>query len=353
MGAEDVRPNFSVKLGLPAPDPIDDGLGKGIEVDLSQIDVDDGLLSFHGRQVLLYIQDQGTKVSAVLENGSLGTKFHVADCRTLKSMRERGRFERYVAINDLSSGFFISGIDSFDQTPKQGTTRLDVCKNCLKDLNYKGYDSGARKGEVFRGFTIEEFFSTYSSFFPHMPKRLAGTADSTYTDDWPAIAGAYKAGRRFQCESCGVDLSSRKNLLHVHHANGVKTDNTTSNLQALCADCHRKQPLHDHMFIKHEHTQLINQLRREQGKLSASGWDEVIALADPGMHGALYRCREHKWTTPQLGYELHDPSGGSAAYLELAWPQKLLGVAISSEHRNQARAAGWQALSMAELLAKF
>lgn len=353
MGAEDITSGLVLQSGLSGLDPIDVGLGEGIEVDLSQIEVDNGLLSVHGRQILLYIQDQGRGVSAALEDGSRGRKFHVADCSALKSMRERGRFERYVATNDLSGEFFISGVDAYDQTPIEGTAKLNVCKNCLKALNYKGYVSGARKGEVFQSFTIEEFFSTYSSFFPHKPKRLAGTADSTYTGDWPEIAGAYKAGKQFQCESCRVDLSSKKNLLHVHHINGVKTDNVSSNLQALCADCHRKQPLHDHMFVKHEHTQLINRLRREQGKLVASSWDEVMAMADPSMRGVMYKCREHEWSIPQVGYELRDLSGKSEAYFELVWPEKRLGIAISSEHREKAKAAGWQALSMAELLAKF
>ena len=53
-----------------------------------------------------------------------------------------------------------------------------------------------------------------------------------------------------RCKSCRVDLSEQKRLLHVHHLNGEKSDNSAGNLIVLCADCHRKEPHHGHVHVK-------------------------------------------------------------------------------------------------------
>ncbi|WPU32705.1 HNH endonuclease [Pseudoalteromonas piscicida] len=74
---------------------------------------------------------------------------------------------------------------------------------------------------------------------------------------WPKLVDHYT------CEQCGVELSQYKRLLHTHHINGVKTDNSISNLRALCLDCHKKQPKHEHMHVTHNDQLIINQLRRD------------------------------------------------------------------------------------------
>ena len=207
------------------------------------------------------------------------------------------------------------------------------------------------KNEIFSKFSLESFFETYSSFFPYMPQRKAGENDSVYTDDWPIISGQYKADQGFKCESCGVDLSRHKRLLHTHHRNGVKTDNFRSNFQALCIDCHRKQPSHERMFVRHEDMQLITQLRQKQqlGKKRLS-WDEIFEIADTGMHGVLHWCRAQKMSPPIVGYELKDSGEQVVAQLELAWPLSKIGVAISSNDLDAARKCGWKAWSMLDAL---
>ena len=100
MGAAPVE--FDVHVKAAPLDRIDAELEQGIELpDLQDVEVSNGLLNYKGRQILLYIRDHAGKVRKTLEDGKLGNKFHVADCKTLQGMRANGRFERYVVTNSF------------------------------------------------------------------------------------------------------------------------------------------------------------------------------------------------------------------------------------------------------------
>lgn len=244
MGAEQMEPPPLPPPGAPPLDPIDIKLAEtGIEVDLNDIDTTTGLLIYRGRQVLLYIKDHGRpgQVRQALKYGSQGNKYHVAFCETLSKMKPEDRLKRYVATNDISGEFLISGFKYGMEQPLEGKARLQVCQKCLKYLNYRNYQ---KKPYPLRDFSLTEFFGGY-------------------TPDWSQISAQYRADQGFRCEQCGVQLSAHRHLLHTHHRNRVKTDNRPDNFQALCLDCHRRQPGHD-MPIRHEEMQLITRLRREQ-----------------------------------------------------------------------------------------
>ncbi|ADE14193.1 conserved hypothetical protein; putative endonuclease [Nitrosococcus halophilus Nc 4] len=349
MGAEPVA--FSLEHQAEPLDPIDIKLEEGIELlNLKEVESNNGLLSYKGRQILLYIQDQGNSIKKVLEDGSQGRKFHVADCKTLKNMRAKGRFERYVVTHRLNGQFYIVGRDWHTRQNMEGYVRLQVCQNCLEALNYKGAQH-RRKIEIAQSFDIQEFYSTYSSFFSHLPRRWAGRKEEEdYTADWPQVTARYKDSKKFTCESCGVNLRSCKELLHSHHRNGVKSDNRESNLMALCAACHRQQPHHGHLCVSHEGMQTINRLRREQGLLHNVGWNKIFELCDPGLRGVLDACCHWKTNVPEVGFDVQDTKDAVVANLELAWPQKRVGLAISDEDRDTARKAGWRIWRMHETL---
>ena len=344
MGADAVEVDFNITRKIIAIDPIDVNLKVGKEVDMSMIDTENGLISYEGRQVLLYIQDHGRNVQDALEDGSKGRKFHVAYCRTLEDMHIKGRYERYVATNDLSGSFYITGVHWERGTSIEGTTSLRVCKNCLMKLNYQGYRHDRVK--VFSAFDLEIFFDTYSSLFPHLPMRRAGEFDAHYTRDWGEIAARHKTWISFTCENCSVDLTNHGHLLHVHHVDGVKTNNLRPNLKALCADCHRKQPHHGRMHVSHADTQRIAALRRKQNLSEVDSWEKAFSLSDPSVHGVLYHHRSQGDDVPEVGYELVDRRGVVVAQLELAWPSRRRGIAISREDMEAASVAGWDVKSM-------
>lgn len=347
MGADSVNVQDIVGRNARALDRIDIELGDtGIVVDLNDLDFDNNLLSYEGRQVLLYIQDHGSSVGNVIEEPRKGRKYHVAFCRTLEKMRTEGRFERYVATNDLGGEFYITGYDWVTKRSREGKAALKVCKNCLIRLNYKGFRQS--RGPVFNGFRLDEFFSTYSSFFDHMPSRWAGDYDGGYVDDWPAIATGFKQKTKFRCESCNVSLAARPDLLHAHHRDGVKTNNRSTNLQVLCADCHRKK--HAHMHVPHEDMQAISRLRRSDGIGVRPKWKEAFELSDPAVHGVLFHMKNLSYQPPEIGYEFLDRRGKVVGELELAWPGLRLAVVVTPETGAEARKLRWQVLSVAEAL---
>ncbi len=318
-------------------DKISAELEKGKDVELKDVEIESGLLSYKGRHVTLYIKANGASA-----------RFHVSDCSTLQSMRTSGRFERYVVTNNTSGEFVV------DSGHGETKARLKVCQNCLRKLNYKGCNTTTHIAPIVQNFNMAEFFATYSSFFPHMPSRLAETAESGYSDDWSKISSHYRVEKNFECEECKVNMRSNRALLHVHHVNGVKSDNRPSNLRALCIDCHSKQPMHEHMALSHRERQTINDLRKQQGLLDDLGeWQELFDYSDPGVHGVLHACRQAYLKLPEINYFVEDSFGGLAARLELAWPKHKFGVAISMNDIEDANSNGWQVVGINDFLENY
>lgn len=329
-------------------DPIDIALLEGREVQLDDLNIINGLLSVDGRQVLLYIPDQSYPVDMVQISPEKGKRFHVADCRTLNDMRSKGRFERYVVTNNLSGVFSISGKNSRG-IREELDSRLLVCKNCLEKLNYQNYCHDGARSTIWNSFEIGKFFETYSTSFRQLPHSLTQRAlGNDYTKDWAEISANVRRRCGFTCEACAVSLIGHRHLLHVHHVNGVKQDNSSANLRPLCADCHRKQPLHDHMFISTQNMQILNRLRREQG-IVAGNWTQAMALADLAAHGGLMHGRHKGFGVPVIGYELSDTRELVIAEVAAAWPEQRVAMCVT----NAPAIEGWSVLNPVEFIDKY
>lgn len=334
-------------------DPIDIALSDaGVDVDLAEIEDIGSLLSYKGRQILLYIPDHGTSIDSVLGGQSEGKKFHVAHCRTLDRMRQAKRFERYVATTKLDGVFTITGSDFFTKKEVRGEAHLLVCKDCLNKLNYKQAAlSSKTRHKVRNEFEITEFFETYSSCFPHLPKRDAPEKGSgAYTSDWKEVSDRVRTAAGWQCDACKIDLSTHRYLLHVHHIDGNKGNNTGANLRPLCAACHRDQPFHSSMFVKLEDMEIITRKRLDIGVLHAD-WDSLMQYADPALRGILGLARSKATAPPQVGLILNDPSQNHSITLDLAWPDQR--KAVSLRLQSKKRVSGWTISSLSDALIEF
>lgn len=347
--------NFELQAEYATGPEIDGELSStvGRDVDLDDLDVDNGVLSVEGRQVLLFIPDHGSGIDDVIAGRQEGRKFHVADCQTLESMRLKKRFNRYKATYNTSGMFRIYGVTNPGGQHREEDVELHVCKHCLSYLNYKGYASAAysEKSTVYGNFDIAEFLSAYSTLFGSMPSPRNFPEEGGYSDDWKVCSEKYRKSVDYRCEQCGVGLVDNPSLLHTHHISGNKRDNQFANLMALCLDCHRKQPKHEYMYISHQQMSIINRLRKDQGVINASGgWESVIALADQALDGLLRNYASKGVAPPEVGYELVGSDDQVIAELEVAWPVSKRAIAIDRESVQAAKELGWKVLTVGEAL---
>ena len=319
------------------------------DIELKDVQINRGLLEVDGNQILLYIEEQYEPLEDVIKTPEIGKKYHIADCKALQRMRDQNRFDRYSATNNVSGVFPVWGrkTSNYGSAVIEGEAKLNVCKSCLEHLNYKGYKS--KKKEVFKHFNLDEFFAHYSTLFKSFPKSIADKSGS-YTDDWDQVSKVYRQQQKFKCEACKVDLSDQKNLLHTHHKNGVKRDNVADNLQALCIDCHRKEPSHQHMRVRSSEMHTINRLRREQALLESGNWADALAFADTAYHGLLDLYHTNKRPVPEIGFDVIDLSGAVIATAELAWPNDKKAVVHNDSDADRLKHEGWQVQMLGDAL---
>ena len=216
--------------------------GNDAVVDPSVIDFgDDSTIAINGERVLIYIRDVGSFGSR--------PKFHIAYCSTLKGMVAGNRGDRYV-VSKRTDGIFQINVNTGYAGVQTEHVPLNVCKNCLAKLRYKGYRQYGRDwNKIYHNFKLDEFFEMYretpTTWRPLLNNETA--PPNTYTEDWPEISLQYRESVGWICEQCLISFRVQRQRLHVHHIDGNKANNDSSNLKALCHWCHREQPGHGHM----------------------------------------------------------------------------------------------------------
>lgn len=235
---------------------------KGQEInDLNKIfEKEDGTLGYEGVKdnVLMYINTR--KTERIKEWGY--PKYHIAFCDVLEKQKAKGVLDSYVLAikteDDPDFDFYEIHNDDFKENY---TTKLSVCRMCLKKL---GYDNSL---EGVRNFSLRKFFDKYSDliYLPQLDESYYLENGNFYPEDWEKISYNYRKSVNWKCEKCGKDCRKNKRYLHTHHINSVKTNNKESNLKALCLRCHSKEPGHSHLKLQNRKLELeeVNSAKKD------------------------------------------------------------------------------------------
>ncbi len=218
-------------------------IGKGLDIVINEIEVlPDGTLEYEGQKIIVYIRDQKISYNGVQAE----YKFHIAWCKTLEDMKEKGRYSRYVVSQREDGNFYVNLLNGNNVVKRDSLEPMKVCKNCLNRLNYNNYI--ANKNQVYEKFKIIEFLEKYNTKISIRPKYNDRNAPlSVYSEDWNHTSFELRKRANWKCSKCGRDYTNDKKNLHVHHINGVLGDDSITNLIVLCKECHSKEAMHSHI----------------------------------------------------------------------------------------------------------
>lgn len=251
---KDYKPSFESSEAILREIKFKEIKTKGLDISIDELYVaEDKTLEhkdFPGQKMLVYIRDfMGDYIKDEKDMASF-PKFHISWCSTLDKMHKSQKYDRYV-VSQRNDGIFLLNKTSNGKVVKSDIElELLVCKNCLRTLGYKHYGASPSISEnVFNNFTVKEFLDEYNTNIYLEPTHTSNSQPlNEYSKDWNTISYTYKQSKRFICQDCGKDCSKNTNELHVHHIDGVKSNNKASNLEVVCVKCHSKKPMHGHML---------------------------------------------------------------------------------------------------------
>ena len=216
-----------------------------VEIDLEEIDIKDGIFDYKGRKVIVYIRDQYSKYH------SKGYKYHLTNCNTISKAFKNKRNSRYVISLRTDGKFKINLFDN-NAIVKEGLIEsLNVCKNCLDQVNYKRYKTSIydKRKNIYDNFSLIEYFDQFkvSDLSENLFKTSNNAPLNTYSKNFSKISKQIRENRGYMCENCYINLYKIENrkFAHVHHIDGDKSNNNPANLQVLCIECHAELPGHN------------------------------------------------------------------------------------------------------------
>ena len=137
-----------------------------IDEDLTDIDQVErlfhasGLLVRDGRPVLAYIRDHTSRPLGPYPQPEQCNKVHFTVCNALKSMKTRGRFERY-RVTSRDTNRYLVDIGAAWGRAEEREILLHPCQYCLGIIKYQQFDyemPGHQKKYIVENFDVKELF---------------------------------------------------------------------------------------------------------------------------------------------------------------------------------------------------
>jgi hypothetical protein len=163
-------------------------------------------------------------------------KFHIGVCKKVAEEKVAGRFDnRYFWSNSPK-------VDLVDTVSKLEYKQVDleICSICKRKL-WVGFNS------------TSDFTKVLDLHDQDVPSDDVVLDLFGYPTDWQKISRGIREERHHTCGCCGLQVPAdlrRRGMLHVHHANGDKTDNRRANLLCLCVYCHARIDEHHEANFK-------------------------------------------------------------------------------------------------------
>lgn len=112
---------------------------------------------------------------------------------------------------------------------KNITTNLEICKDCAKRLKKR--------------YNVNLGTNTFNNFvlaLEESEKKQTITDGNGYILNWQQVSYCYRDTKNFTCERCNFKAiyDTEKKYLHTHHRDRDKKNNSRSNLECLCVECH-------------------------------------------------------------------------------------------------------------------
>lgn len=120
----------------------DTGIDMASNKEFIEVSYSNGIFSYKKRPVVVYIRDQWLSDEAIEYNRY--SKYHLCYCKSLKEAHKQHRFyNRYVMVRRLKGDFWMSVFnkDQHELVMDYAYRKLDICQDCLRQLNWKNFNS--------------------------------------------------------------------------------------------------------------------------------------------------------------------------------------------------------------------
>lgn len=183
-------------------------------------------------------------------------KYHLCNCSTIQQFKENGYFHNYRWANTES--VTVINRSTGVEVPFE---RLELCKNCISMIRELAGHVTFQTSEEFVDFVKNKVYGndsndedgmipdTGEAAIAEAMKKELGLSNTDfgaeydifgYVHGWEQISRSYREKHNYTCERCGLKIDDPldRRFIHVHHKDGNKANNSESNLECLCIDCH-------------------------------------------------------------------------------------------------------------------